>query len=88
EVSKLTGKETKDLLKMNSLELKKEVINKAYEGMDLEGKSEGFIDGLYAGAVNKLNSATDVKPTPAETSKKENGADPIGEALKKLNGGK
>ncbi|MGL4646290.1 MAG: DUF2213 domain-containing protein [Cetobacterium somerae] len=88
EVSKLTGKETKDLLKMNSLELKKEVINKAYEGMDLEGKSEGFIDGLYTGAVSKLNSATDVKPTPAETSKKENGADPISEALKKLNGGK
>lgn len=71
EVAALTGKEAKELAKMNSLDLKKEVINKAYEGMDLEGKSEGFIDGLFAGAINKLNS-TDPKTSKGTTENKEN----------------
>ena len=86
EVAKLTGKESSELIKLNSMDLKKEVINKAYEGMELEGKSEAYIDGLYAGAVNKINTSTEVKPTPGSGVKEEkvNGFDRLNKAL---NGG-
>ena len=86
EVAKLTGKESSELIKLNSADLKKEVINKAYEGMDLEGKSEAYIDGLYAGAVNKINTSTEVKPTPGKEVKEEklNGFDRLNKAV---NGG-
>ena len=86
EVSKLTGKESSELIRLNSVDLKKEVINKAYEGMDLEGKSEAYIDGLYAGAVNKINTSTEVKQTPGEAIKEEklNGFDRLNKAV---NGG-
>jgi len=86
-VAELTGKETKDLSKMNSLDLKKEVINKAYEDMDLEDKTEAYIDGLYAGAVNKINSSDPI--VTEGTDKKEvktNGADRLKAAVNGIGG--
>lgn len=84
EVSKfLPDEKQEDLMKLNSIDLKKKVINAAFEGMDLEGKSEAYIDGLYQGATGKLNSAN-AEATPAgegESSEKLNGV----EYLAKIN---
>ena len=90
EVAELTGEATENLIKLNSLDLKKKVINSAFENIDLEGKSEGFIDGMYAGAVAKLNSIQPANVTPSTklNDKSENlsGMEKLNAALNKIGG--
>lgn len=82
EVAQLTGETTENLIKLNSLDLKKKVINSAFGDMDLDNKSEGFIDGMYTGAVTKLNSSTEPKITQGE---KINGKDIKTSGMERLN---
>ena len=56
EVSELTGETTENLVKLNSVDLKKKVINTAFENINLENKSEGYIDGMYEKMQDKSNS--------------------------------
>lgn len=91
EVSKLTGEKPEDLMKLNTIELKKKVINKAFEGMNLEGKTEAYLDGLYEGATVKLNSSLPevTEGTIKENNvEKKNGRDKLAEALKTIGGKK
>ncbi len=91
EVSKLTGEKPEDLMKLNTIELKKKVINKAFEGMNLEGKTEAYLDGLFEGATVKLNSSLPetTEGTVKENSvEKKNGQAQLAEALKTIGGKK
>lgn len=92
EVSELTGETTENLVKLNSVDLKKKVINTAFENINLENKSEGYIDGMYAGAVAKLNSIKPTTVTSAPTEKKntagKTGFERLNDAVNKIGGKK
>lgn len=88
EVSKLTGEKPEDLMKLNIIELKKKVINKAFEGMNLEGKTEAYLDGLYEGATVKLNSSLPEVTEGTEKKEKENGMDKLKKAVGEIGGAK
>lgn len=88
EVSKLTGEKPEDLMKLNTVELKKKVINKAFEGMNLEGKTEAYLDGLYEGAIVKLNSSLPEVTEGTEKKEKENGMDKLKKAVGEIGGAK
>lgn len=71
EVSEMTGEDIKELVKLNSDDLKKKVINSAFPNIDLTDKSAAFIDGLYQGAIAKMNTADKPKVTPSNVKDKE-----------------
>lgn len=89
EVAELTGIDTKELIKLNTADLKKKVINTAFPTLNLEGKSEAYLDGLYEGAKEKLNSSTLPTETEGKGEKKENSEDDsIEKALQGIRGGR
>lgn len=89
EVAELTGVDTKELVKLNTVDLKKKVINTAFPTLNLEGKSEAYLDGLYEGAKEKLNSSTLPTETEGKEQKKENTEDSsIEKALEGIRGGR
>lgn len=90
EVAKMTGEDTDDLLKLNSVELKKKVINSAFPNMDLEGKTEAFLEGLYEGAKTRLNSTTPLVTEGDKKSnvEKKNGIDLLKQAVEGIGGKK
>lgn len=88
EVSKLTGENPDELVKLNTMELKKKVINKAFSGMDLENKEDSYINGVYEASVAKLNSSLPVITEGEGKKEKENGMDKLKKAVENMGGAK
>lgn len=89
EVSEMTGEDIKELVKLNSDDLKKKVINSAFQNIDLTDKSSAFIDGLYQGAIAKLNTIDKPEVTPSNVKDKEvktNGISRLEMAVNKIGG--
>lgn len=88
EVSKLTGENPDELVKLNTMELKKKVINKAFSGMDLENKEDSYINGVYEASVAKLNSSLPATTEGEGKKEKENGMDKLKKAVENMGGAK
>lgn len=88
EVSKLTGENPEELVKLNTMELKKKVINKAFSSIDLENKEDSYINGVYEASVVKLNSYLPVTTEGEGKKEKENGMDKLKKAVENMGGAK
>lgn len=88
EVSKLTGENPEELVKLNTMELKKKVINKAFSSINLENKEDSYINGVYEASVVKLNSSLPVTTEGEGKKEKENGMDKLKKAVENMGGAK